>query len=474
MAFTVYNTLTGKKEPFRSLESGVVRMYNCGPTVYSRAHIGNFRAYLFADTLRRWLEASGYTVRQVMNITDVGHLLDDADEGEDKIEAQAKREKRDPWEISRGYTELFMKDLALLGCEAAFVYPKASDHVPEMLEMIDGLVAKGFAYQAGQDVYFEVSKFSRYGRLSGNTVEALDAGNRIEVREEKRHPADFALWKSDAAHIMKWSSRYGPDGFPGWHIECSAMARKHLGDRIDIHTGGEDNIFPHHECEIAQSECFTGEPFSTYWMHTKFLQVDGGKMSKRLGNVYSLDDVKERGYEPRHLRFCLLRGHYRQPLNFTWGILAESKSALANLDDLVVRLRRAQGGQGAAPSADDGLEEVADAQAEFNAAMDDDLNTPRAIAALMKLRNIVIEERLGSMAAAAALKFVEHRANKVFGCIQVDEQSLDSDVERAIEARQDARKRKDFQESDRIRDELLSQGIVLEDTAKGVVWRKKS
>ncbi|MDZ4774204.1 MAG: cysteine--tRNA ligase [Planctomycetota bacterium] len=474
MAFTVYNTLTGKKEPFRSLESGVVRMYNCGPTVYSRAHIGNFRAYLFADTLRRWLEASGYTVRQVMNITDVGHLLDDADEGEDKIEAQAKREKRDPWEISRGYTELFMKDLALLGCEAAFVYPKASDHVPEMLEMIDGLVAKGFAYQAGQDVYFEVSKFSRYGRLSGNTVEALDAGNRIEVREEKRHPADFALWKSDAAHIMKWSSRYGPDGFPGWHIECSAMARKHLGDRIDIHTGGEDNIFPHHECEIAQSECFTGEPFSTYWMHTKFLQVDGGKMSKRLGNVYSLDDVKERGYEPRHLRFCLLRGHYRQPLNFTWGILAESKSALANLDDLVVRLRRAQGGQGAAPSADDGLEEVADAQAEFNAAMDDDLNTPRAIAALMKLRNIVIEERLGSMAAAAALKFVEHRANKVFGCTQVDEQSLDSDVERAIEARQDARKRKDFQESDRIRDELLSQGIVLEDTAKGVVWRKKS
>jgi len=474
LAFTVYNTLTGKKEPFRSLESGVVRMYNCGPTVYSRAHIGNFRAYLFADTLRRWLEASGYTVRQVMNITDVGHLLDDADEGEDKIEAQAKREKRDPWEISRGYTELFMKDLALLGCEAAFVYPKASDHVPEMLEMIDGLVAKGFAYQAGQDVYFEVSKFSRYGRLSGNTVEALDAGNRIEVREEKRHPADFALWKSDAAHIMKWSSRYGPDGFPGWHIECSAMARKHLGDRIDIHTGGEDNIFPHHECEIAQSECFTGEPFSTYWMHTKFLQVDGGKMSKRLGNVYSLDDVKERGYEPRHLRFCLLRGHYRQPLNFTWGILAESKSALANLDDLVVRLRRAQGGQGAAPSADDGLEEVADAQAEFNAAMDDDLNTPRAIAALMKLRNIVIEERLGSMAAAAALKFVEHRANKVFGCIQVDEQSLDSDVERAIEARQDARKRKDFQESDRIRDELLSQGIVLEDTAKGVVWRKKS
>jgi cysteinyl-tRNA synthetase len=474
LAFTVYNTLSGKKEPFQSLEKGVVRMYNCGPTVYNRAHIGNFRAYLFADTLRRWLECSGYDVRQVMNITDVGHLQDDADDGVDKIEAQAKREKRDPWEISRGYTAIFMKDLAALECEAAFVYPKASEHIPEMLEMIDGLVAKGFAYQVGEDVYFEVSKFPRYGRLSGNTVDKLDAGNRIEVREEKRHPADFALWKSDAAHIMKWKSRYGPDGFPGWHIECSAMARKHLGDKIDIHTGGEDNIFPHHECEIAQSECFTGQPFATYWMHTKFLQVDGGKMSKSLGNVYSIDDIKAKGYEPRHLRFCLLRGHYRQPLNFTWAILAESKSALDNLDDLAARLRRAQGGQGAAPSADDGLEEVADAIAEFTAAMDDDLNTPRAIAALMKLRTHAIEERLGSMAAAQGLKFLEHKANKVFGCIQVAEVSLDAEIERAIAARQDARKRKDFKESDRIRDELLAKNIVLEDTPKGVIWRMKS
>jgi cysteinyl-tRNA synthetase len=323
-------------------------------------------------------------------------------------------------------------------------------------------------------VYFEVSKFPRYGRLSGNTVDKLDAGNRIEVREEKRHPADFALWKSDAAHIMKWRSRYGPDGFPGWHIECSAMARKHLGDRIDIHTGGEDNIFPHHECEIAQSECFTGQPFATYWMHTKFLQVDGGKMSKSLGNVYSIDDIRAKGYEPRHLRFCLLRGHYRQPLNFTWAILAESRSALDNLDDLAARLRRAQGGQGAAPSADDGLEEVADSIAEFKAAMDDDLNTPRAIAALMKLRSHAIEERLGSMAAAQALKFLENTANKVFGCIKTAEESLDTEVERAIAARQDARKRKDFKESDRIRDDLLAKGIVLEDTPKGVIWRKKS
>jgi cysteinyl-tRNA synthetase len=473
VAFTVYNTLTKQKEPFRSLEPGVVRMYNCGPTVYNRAHIGNLRAYLFADTLRRWLEVSGFQVRQVMNITDVGHLQDDADEGEDKIEAQAKREKRDPWEISRGYTELFMKDLRALDCEPAQVYPRASDHIPEMLAMIDALVAKGFAYQVGHDVYYEVAKFPRYGRLSGNTVLELEAGSRIEVREEKRHPADFALWKSDPHHIMKWPSRYGPDGFPGWHIECSAMAKKHLGDRIDIHTGGEDNIFPHHECEIAQTEAYTGAPFATYWMHTKFLQVDGGKMSKRLGNTYSVDDVIAKGFEPRHLRFSLIRGHYRQPLNFTWAILAESRSTLDNLDDLVARLRRAQGGEGAAASSDDGLEEVADAIAEFNAGMDDDLNTPKAIAALMKLRAHALEQRLGASAAAAALQFVTTRANKVLGCIRVEEQSLDAEIERAIGARQDARKRKDFKESDRIRDELLAKGIVLEDTPKGVIWKRK-
>jgi len=474
LVFTVYNTLTKEKEPFRPIEPGVVRMYNCGPTVYSRAHIGNYRAYLFADTLRRWLEVSGYTVKQVMNITDVGHLLDDAEEGEDKIEAQARREKRDPWEIARGYTDLFMADLRALGCEPAMVYPKASEHVPEMLEMIEGLVAKGYAYQVGQDVYFEVGKFPRYGRLSGNTVSELDAGARIDVREEKRHPADFALWKSDPHHLMKWSSRYGPDGFPGWHIECSAMARKHLGERIDIHTGGEDNIFPHHECEIAQTESYTGAPFSTYWMHTKFLQVDGGKMSKRLGNVYSIDDVKAKGFEPRHLRFCLIRGHYRQPLNFTWAILSESKAVLENLDDLAARLRRAQSGQGASASADDGLEDVADVIAEFTAGMDDDLNTPRAIAALMKLRSHALEERLGSSAAAAALQFLDTKANKVLGCIRVAEENLDAEIERAIAARQDARKRKDFKESDRIRDELLAKGIVLEDTPKGVIWKRKT
>ena len=472
MTLTVHNTLSRRKEAFRTHEPGVVRMYNCGPTVYGRAHIGNFRSYLFADTLRRWLEYRGYEVRQVMNITDVGHLTDDADDGEDKIEAQARREGRDPWQISRHFTEIFFADLAALGCRKAMVYPRASEHVPEMLAIIDGLVAKGLAYQVGGDVYFEVARFPGYGRLSGNRVEELDAGARIEVREEKRHPADFALWKSDPHHLMKWPSRYGPDGFPGWHIECSAMAMKHLGPRIDVHTGGEDNIFPHHECEIALSEGLTGEPFSTYWMHAKFLQVDGGKMSKSLGNVWSLDDVRAKGFEPRVLRYALIRGHYRQPLNFTWDILGESRAALENLDDLVVRLRRAAGGEGASASADDGLEEVADAREEFEAAMDDDLNTPRALSALHKLRTHALEGRLGQSAAAAALQLVQ-KANAVLGVIRTEEEVLERDVVEAIERRQAARQRKDFAESDRIRDELLAKGIVLEDGPKGVTWRRK-
>src|SRR5262245_42650173 len=249
-------------------------MYNCGPTVYNRQHIGNFRTFLFADTLRRWLEYLGFEVRQVMNITDVGHLTDDErGEGEDKIEVQARREKKDPWQISREYTRQFLADIGELGLLEARVRPRASEHVPEMLEVIERLITKGHAYQVGGDVYFDVSTFDRYGRLSGNRVSELEAGARVEVRPEKRHPADFALWKSDPHHLMKWSSRFGPDGFPGWHIECTAMAFKHLGEELDIHTGGEDNIFPHHECEIAQSECASGKPFARTWMHSKFLQV---------------------------------------------------------------------------------------------------------------------------------------------------------------------------------------------------------
>ncbi|MSR63758.1 MAG: cysteine--tRNA ligase [Planctomycetes bacterium] len=473
MSFQVFDSLSKEKRVFQPLEPGVVRMYNCGPTVYGRAHIGNLRTFLFADVLRRWLECRGLRVVQVMNITDVGHLLDDADEGEDKIEAQARREQRDPWEISRGFTELFLRDMRALGCKEPAVRPKASEHVPEMLAIIEGLLAKGFAYQVGGDVYYEVAKFPRYGRLSGNTVAELEAGARIDVREEKRHPADFALWKSDPKHLMKWTSRFGPDGFPGWHIECSAMARKHLGDQLDIHTGGEDNVFPHHECEIAQSEAFTEKPFANYWMHAKFLQVDGGKMSKRLGNVWNLDDVEARGYTPRQLRFALIRGHYRGPLNFTWGILEEAKSALAKLDDLVSDVQAAVRGERVAPDPRTGAEALAGARPRFEQGLDDDLNVPQALAALFELRSAFLEGGVGRATAQEALDFLR-RADASLGVLQLTEATLDARMQQLIAARAEARARKDWPASDRIRDEIAALGVVLQDTPQGVVWRKKA
>jgi cysteinyl-tRNA synthetase len=472
VALVVYDTLTKGKRPFVPRESGVVRMYNCGPTVYGRAHIGNLRTFTFADVLRRWLEYGGLEVRQVMNVTDVGHLTDDErGEGEDKVEAQARREKRDPYEISRQWTERFFSDIRALGFRPAMVYPRASEHVPEMLEMIERLLASGHAYLAGEDVYFDVSRFPAYGRLSGNRVADLEAGARVAVRGEKRNPEDFALWKSDARHLMKWKTRFGEHGFPGWHIECSAMSRKHLGEELDLHTGGEDNIFPHHECEIAQSEAASGRTFVRYWMHARFLQVDGGKMSKRLGNVYTLDDVVAKGFGPRVLRMFFLTGHYRTQLNFTWDALRAAAAQLENLDDLARRLRRAAAGADAASEPEAGLELLARQRAAFEAALDDDLNTPEALAALARLRAAALERRFGREAARAALDWLQ-RANGVLGVIQVEEENLDERVQAQIAARLAARERRDFAAADRIRQELLEQGIVLEDGPRGTTWRR--
>jgi cysteinyl-tRNA synthetase len=472
MDFTVYNTRSHRKEAFVPLGEGVVRMYNCGPTVYNRQHIGNYRSFLFADTLRRWLEYLGYDVRQVMNITDVGHLLDDADEGEDKIEAQARREKVDPTEIAEGYAELFLEDIRALGFREAMLYPRASDHIAEMLEIVEALIDKGYAYQTGGNVYYDVTRFERYGELSGNKVDDLEAGARVAVNAEKRNPADFALWKSDPKHLMKWASRFGPDGFPGWHIECSAMARKHLGDEIDIHTGGEDNIFPHHECEIAQTEAFTGKTFARYWMHAKFLQVDGGKMAKSLGNVYTLDDVRARGFELRALRFCLIRGHYRQPLNFTWSILDESRAALSKLDDLAHRLRRAARDERESTPADE--DALSRTRAKFEEGMSDDLNTPQALAALFEYRSVVEQSAPGRDVATRARAFLE-QANGVLGVIELDEAELDAgtraEIEALVDARTRARANKDWAEADRLREQLSALGIVLEDTPGGVQWK---
>jgi cysteinyl-tRNA synthetase len=469
MTFVVTNTLTKAKEPFVPLQPPLVRMYNCGPTVYGRAHIGNLRTYVFADTLRRWLEYRAFEVRQVMNITDVGHMTDDErDQGEDKIEAQARREKRDPFQISRHFTELFLQDVHELGLRPALIYPRASAHVSEMLALIERLIARGHAYEVDGNVYFDVASFPRYGRLSGNVVEALDPGARIEVRAEKRHPADFALWKSDPHHLMKWSSRFGEHGFPGWHIECSAMAMKHLGEELDIHTGGEDNVFPHHECEIAQSECATGKPFARYWIHSKFLLVDGGKMSKRLGNCYSLDDVKAQGFTVRELRYALIRGQYNQPLNFTWEIMRDSHGALENLQQLHDELVRLAGDSAARCSS----ELAESARAAFEAAMDDDLNTPRALAALFDLRRRVLAGGVAPPDAAAALGFLR-RADTVLSLIEIGPQSLAPELEALLRERESARREKRWPDSDRLREELLRRGVIVEDKPEGQVWRRR-
>ena len=464
MTIRLYDTLAKEKRDFVPREEGRVRMYNCGPTVYGRAHIGNLRSFLFADLLRRWLELRGFEVTQVMNLTDVGHMTDDdEDHGTDKLEDQARKEQRTPYEIAQQWIDVFHADLSALGVRPAHAYPRASDHIAEMLEIIGALVEKGYAYEKNGAVYFEVARFPEYGRLSGNRIEDLEAGARLEVHPDKRHPADFALWKADEHHLMKWDSVYGEHGFPGWHIECSAMARAHLGDQLDIHTGGEDNIFPHHECEIAQSEAFSGDTFAGYWMHARFLQVDGGKMSKSLGNTYSVDDIREHGFEPRVFRYALLTGHYRQPLNFTWMLMGDSAKALEKLDDLVQRLRE-QAGE-AEPV------ELPERRA-FELALDDDLMTPQALAALFGLRDRAVQGELSDAEAAAGLCFLEDVVQPAFGVLDLVERTLESEIEGLIAGRQAARASKDWAEADRIRDQLLAQGIALEDGPEGVRWRK--
>ncbi len=470
MDLRFYNTFTRRVEAFEPAEAGRVRMYHCGPTVYQRPHIGNYRAFLFADLLRRVFEARGLEVTQVMNLTDVGHLVADADDGADKLQQQAEKERIDPWQLVEKVSAEFFADLTALQVLPAHHYPRATEHIPEMVAMVRALIDKGHAYQVGENVYFDVHSFEPYGRLSGNRVEDLEAGARLELNEEKRHPADFALWKSDPQHIMKWDTEFGPHGFPGWHIECSAMSMKYLGESFDIHTGGEDNVFPHHECEIAQSECATGRPFVRLWMHTKFLQVDGGKMSKSLGNVYSLDDLAGRGFSALDFRFLVLRSHYRGSLNFTWEALKGAAEARKSLQDLRGRLEAAA--RGADPAADGA---VTAAREAFAAALADDLNTSAALAAVFDLRNAFLKDGLAAPAAAAALAFLVDEVDAQFGLFEAAAGGGlgDAEVEALIAERGEARAAKDFARADAIRDQLHDAGIVLEDRADGLHWHRR-
>jgi len=467
MAIRFYNTLTRRKEIFEPLEPKKVRMYNCGPTVYNFVHIGNCRAFMLADLLRRYLEYRGYEVTQVMNITDVGHLVSDADEGEDKMELAAKQQKRDIWELADFYIKAFFEDIETLNMKKASVYPRATEHIEDMIKLIKRLEERGFAYKISDGVYFDLMKFPQYGRLSGNTLEELQAGARVKVNPEKKSPFDFALWWIGDEFMMKWESPWGV-GRPGWHIECSAMSMKYLGEQLDIHTGGEDNIFPHHEDEIAQSEAATGKQFVKYWLHTRHLLVDNQKMSKSLGNFYTLRDLLERGYDPMSIRYILLATHYRMPLNFTLEGLDAARNSLMRIKDFVIRMREAEG-DSTCPELPPLIEK---ARNDFIAALDDDLNISPALAAIFNFIHQANKLNLGKADAEKALALIGE-FDAVLGLKLLEEEKIeDEEIERLIKEREEARKRRDFKRADEIRDSLKARGIILEDTPRGTRWKR--
>ncbi len=466
MALKVYNTLTKEKEEFKPLHAGKVSLYSCGPTVYDYIHIGNIRAYLNADTIRRYLEYSGYEVRHIKNITDVGHLTEDdigqGDSGEDKIARKAATAKKTPEEFARFYEERFKEDEKAMNILPAHFFPNATTHVPQMIKMISSLIEKEYAYEKNGNVFFDVTKFPDYGKLSGNTLENLKVGARLEEHPDKKNSWDFALWlKAPKEHLMKWDSPWGI-GYPGWHIECSAMSMEYLGDTLDIHTGGEDNIFPHHEAEIAQSEAYSGEKFVNFWLHIRHLLVNGEKMSKSKGNFFVLKDITDKGYDPMILRILLLSSHYRSQLNFTWEAMEQAKN---NLDRISVWLNSLSSSPKTPLAV--GQLRTEEYQKRFEEAMDDDLNTPLALSVLYELitetNKLNAEDKLSSEDAKKILALWE-KMNKVFG-LKIEKESIEipEEIKKLAEERKLARENKDFDKSDELRKLIEEKGYIIED-----------
>jgi len=472
----VYNTLTKKKEEFKPLKDKIVTIYNCGLTVYDYAHIGNLRAYTFADILRRYIEYKGFTVKQVMNFTDVGHMFEDVDIGEDKMEAAAKRERKDPWFIAEFYIKAFLEDSKVMNFKEPMVRPRATEHIKEMIELIQKLIKNGYAYVVNGSVYYDVTKFKDYGKLSGNTIEKLKtgAGGRVEFNPDKRNQFDFALWIIDPKHIMNWKSPWCEKGYPGWHIECSVMSMKYLGETIDIHTGGEDNIFPHHECEIAQSEGATGKQFVRYWLHVRHLMVNGEKMSKSLGNFYTLRDLLNKGYSARAFRYLMLLAHYRTSLNFTEESLKHAEETVAGLIDFMDKIQNLK----IDGSYNDELHKKAlETKEKFEEYMDDDLNMPQALASIFDLireTNKTIDERKVSQKNLKEVHEQIMEFDKVLGILEHEKGKLSKEIMDLIIKREGYRKRGDFETADKIRKELAERGILVEDTPEGPRWKKIS
>ncbi|MFA6522209.1 MAG: cysteine--tRNA ligase [Patescibacteria group bacterium] len=455
MEINLWNSLTRKKEKFEPIHEGKVGMYSCGPTVYQRASIGNFRSYIFSDLLRRCFEFNGYEVAQVVNITDVGHLTDDASEGEDKLEKSAREMEKSAWDIAAEYTELFKKDMERLNIETPIKMPKATDHIDEQIQFIEAIEKAGFAYTISDGVYFDTSKLSTYGDLAGQKLEDKEEGARVSRNAEKKNPTDFALWKfsrPEEHRQMEWQAPWGM-GFPGWHIECSAMSEKYLDVPFDIHTGGIDHIPVHHTNEIAQTEAARGVNPAHYWMHNAFLLIDGGKMSKSLHNTYSVDDLVEKGFEPLALRYFFLGAHYRVQQNFTWEALEASQHAIENLRTMVRDWDKP------------GKPDVATMDA-FITAVNDDLDMPKALAIVWEMTH---NDTIPSEKKSATLVKCDEVLGLSLGDYIAKPIEVPESIKDLLRQRDRAREKKDFETSDKLRDEIFAQGFTVEDTAGGQV-----
>ena len=457
----LYNTLTKKKEVFEPIDkkNNIVKIYTCGPTVYNYAHIGNMRAYIFMDTLRKVLKYNGYKLEHVMNITDVGHLTSDADEGEDKMAKSARLQHKSVYEIARMYTKAFLEDITKLNIERPEHIAKATDNIKEMEEYVKEILKNGYAYETSKGIYFDTSKLKSYGELSGVNLLNQKAGARVEVDKEKKNPLDFALWiKAPDEHIMKWDSFFGLC-YPGWHIECSAMSKKYLGEKFDIHTGGVDHIPIHHENEIAQAKGATGKNPANIWMHVEFLLIDNGKMSKSLGNVYKIEDLEKRGFEPLAYRYLSYTSHYRNKLNFTWEGIKSAQISLNRLRELTLSHKGKEG-----KISKDVLDEY---ENKFLDAINDDINMPVAISVVWDLaKNEVKSNDIYNL----ILKFdkvLSLELNKKQEDKKIKEENLPEEILEILDKRKKARENKDYALSDMLRDELKQKGYIVKDSKEG-------
>ena len=459
MELKLFNTLSREKEVFKPIDEKEVRIYTCGPTVYYFAHVGNLRSYLFMDNLRRVLKYNGYNLRHAMNITDVGHLESDADEGEDKMAKAARREHKNPYEIAEFYMNRFLEDLGKLNVSMPEIICRATDNIKEMEEYVKKIIENGYAYETDDTIYFDTSKLDKYGILSKIKIDEQKAGARVEFDNKKKNVTDFALWiKAPENHIMKWDTFWGKC-YPGWHIECSAMGRKYLGEKFDIHTGGVDHIPIHHENEIAQSKGYSGKIPANWWMHCEFLLVDGGKMSKSLNNIYTLEDLKNKGFSPLDYKMFTFTSHYRNKLNFTWDSLESAKIALSRLKEGYNR--HAECTEDVSDSV------IADYENKFHEAINDDLNMPLAMSIVWE----VVKNPVKSNKFAKLLK----KFDEVLGLnlSHKEELELPEEIKDILEERKSARENKDWAKSDELRDKLLDLGYIVNDTNNGVEVRLK-